>query len=202
MTLTIDDIRSDSKLGFKFVTGGFQQPNPYWARVQRRRSDGRPGSEYVWRGPRRRTPEQAAQDYVDHVNGNPVAAARHVVRSRRATEGWFDVMRVDGDEFIDTPPKSSTAVAKSKVTTRLARERDFMLTKRFEKAVHNLPPNCVAEAKASSALSALQYGTGQVLVKRALRGLQDWPAYLLVPDEPHPDHRKAVEELGVKVIVP
>ena len=123
-------------------------------------------------------------------------------RNRRATEGWFDVVKEDGNEWIDTPPQASTAILTKPRQAREARERAFMLQERFKKAVHRLPPDCVAEAKAGASLSALQYGTGQVLVKRALRGLDDLPAFLIVPTEPHPDHKAAVESLGVKVVVP
>lgn len=124
------------------------------------------------------------------------------VRNRRAAEGWFDVVKEDGNEWIDTPPRASTAGIRPGPQVRQAQERAFMLTEAFRKAVRRLPADCVAEAKASASLSALQYGTGQVLVKRALRGLTALPAFLLVPTEPHPDHKAAVEALGVKVVVP
>jgi len=133
---------------------------------------------------------------------NALAGMVTATRNRRATEGWFDVVKEDGNEWIDTPPQASTAILTKPRQAREARERAFMLQERFKKAVHRLPPDCVAEAKAGASLSALQYGTGQVLVKRALRGLDDLPAFLIVPTEPHPDHKAAVESLGVKVVVP
>jgi hypothetical protein len=131
-----------------------------------------------------------------------VREANQKVRNRRAAEGWFDVVKEDGNEWIDTPPSASPAALIQRTIERKAPERAFMLTERFRKTVHRLPADCVAEAKAGSSLSSLQYGTGQVLVKRALRGLEHLPAFLIVPEEPHPDHRKAVEALGVKVVVP
>lgn len=201
MTTTIEDLALDGTLsGYRGVQ---VHPDPHRAKRYRVNNPGRLGA--TWGTfPWRETAEEAARDQIDFVLGLELNGARHVVRGRRAAQGWFDVVKEDGNEWIDTPPSAPQEGYRRVGPRKLveAPERDFMLTERFQKAVHNLPADCVAEAKASSALSALQYGTGQVLVKRALRGLKHLPAYLLVPTEPHPDHRRAVEDLGVEVIVP
>lgn len=72
-TLTIEDIRSsESKTGFRYVA----KPDPA-------RRGGRPyraikaigKTRNGWQGPRRFTPEEAAQDYCDYVNGNAISSA-------------------------------------------------------------------------------------------------------------------------------
>lgn len=197
--LTPEDLASEQAAsGFKQV-----QLHPDQQRAKRYRVNNPVRLGATWGTfPWRERGEEAAQDYIDYMDGRELNGARHVVRSRRPAQGWFDVVKEDGNEWIDTPPEAGTAGLVARKLVRQARERNFMLTEEFQKAVHDLPGDCVAEAKASASLSALQYGVGQVLVKRALRGLDDLPAFLIVPDEPYPEHKAAVESLGVKVVVP
>ena len=74
--LTINDIRNPKRTsGFNHVTllddPAANRPKPYRARVHGRRVPGRRGGGVaIWRGPRRATAAEAAQDYCDYINGS------------------------------------------------------------------------------------------------------------------------------------
>lgn len=66
--LTIEDIRHpDRKSGFRQVNYAPAKAKNHYMAYE---GGGRPGD---WRGPRRATAEEAAQDYCDRINGRPVA---------------------------------------------------------------------------------------------------------------------------------
>lgn len=73
--LTLEKLKDSTRpSGFKHVMhdhGGGFRPKPY--RAQGRAN--RPGTlpRYEWRGPRRTTAVEAAQDYCDYINGLPAA---------------------------------------------------------------------------------------------------------------------------------
>lgn len=73
--LTIEDIRNPSrKSGFAHVSSTGTRSHPLWRAVV---SPGRKGaSDAKWRGPARRTSEEAAQDYCDYINGQRKAVVR------------------------------------------------------------------------------------------------------------------------------
>jgi hypothetical protein len=67
--ITPDDIRNPKRIsGFNHVGFSAQTPTcgPYTAQIGASSDDAR-----YWRGPRRKDPLVAAQDYCDYVNGNP-----------------------------------------------------------------------------------------------------------------------------------
>lgn len=75
---TIEDLRNPTrKSGFRYVSAGGCGAGWQGSRNGGGRRDG-------WRGPLRRTPEQAAQDYCDYVNGLPVAQQPKPRRSPKA----------------------------------------------------------------------------------------------------------------------
>ena len=78
--LTIEDIRDAARpSGFLHVVKrGDGARSPYVANVYGGKLD---KSGRLWQGPRRRTAEEAAQDYCDYVNGNGVS---HVNQLRSA----------------------------------------------------------------------------------------------------------------------
>lgn len=75
MTLTIEDIRAPhTQGGYKFVkryTAQMVAPKGFRASAQKASDTGR-GSKTIWTGPRRDRAEDAAQDYCDWYNGQPV----------------------------------------------------------------------------------------------------------------------------------
>jgi hypothetical protein len=77
MKLTVEDIRNpNTKSGFKNVGSanpGSPRPSSYW-RAKVRIGPNRNG----WNGPVRSTPEEAAQDYCDYLNGNPTAKPKRL----------------------------------------------------------------------------------------------------------------------------
>lgn len=86
MMMTIDDLRNPKrKSGFDYVSSavdsrpGRTNPLPYQSRsafggAKKRHPSSKNGSDFSWRGPRRATPEEAAQDYCDYANGLGIAA--------------------------------------------------------------------------------------------------------------------------------
>lgn len=80
--LTPNDLRDPTRQsGFRFVNGSPASKGGFYARVQQSRSDGRPGSDAAWIGPRRTTALEATQDYCDYVNGRQQAPPQPVLRS-------------------------------------------------------------------------------------------------------------------------
>lgn len=83
--MTIDDLRNPKrKSGFNHVSvdnGGSSRPKPYRAEVSLPKRE-RVVASYEWRGPRRATPDEAAQDYCDYVKGNPLTSAPSVPTMR------------------------------------------------------------------------------------------------------------------------
>jgi hypothetical protein len=99
VTLTIEDIRNpDRQSGFDYVgiggysAGGRGQPN--W-RAQRRTGRGSFGRN-SWRGPSRRDPAVAAQDYCDYINGQTATPA-----TLRTAGHQYDAKAADRDPEVE-----------------------------------------------------------------------------------------------------
>lgn len=75
-SLTPRDIRDDSRAsGYSHVyvdNGGSTRPKPFRAEAGPYKQ-GTGAGNYTWRGPRRATAAEAAQDYCDYINGGKVA---------------------------------------------------------------------------------------------------------------------------------
>lgn len=98
--LTTEDIQNSArKSGFDYVgpneKGGPTRNGrrPSWRASRGSRKTGTSGLEYGWRGPSRATPEEAAQDYCDYVNGPDDFMVIDDLRNDKCKSG-FDHVRV------------------------------------------------------------------------------------------------------------
>lgn len=79
--LTPEDLRNpERQSGFRNVQSASAGPNGggqgnYWRGITSKRGFGGQSDDGRWRGPMRHTPEEAAQDVANHLNGQPVAPA-------------------------------------------------------------------------------------------------------------------------------
>lgn len=190
--ITIEDLRNPLRSsGFNYVStrGASQQrPKPYYAEV----NAGSGRNQRAYRGPSRRTAEEAALDYVRWFNNEPPIRVYE-----RASSGRPDFYMDDkGTLHMDLPPETTITPAK-KSTTKKSSERNLML--RMQDTVSALmKPYDIAEAKAGVGRQQIATAAGQLLIKRHEQGCGRM--FIVLPEKPAQPLCKFLESQDITIV--
>lgn len=204
--LTPADLRTSNASGYRYVLRAGGEGNGHgggkpWAAMvnvggSARGSGGAAANpdRPVFRGPRRATALEAAQDYCDYVNGNPG------VLDHTPSTGRPDFyMDANGTLHRDLPPETIIRKAlKKRVIDTPERKLMLDMTPRLREVMQ---PGDLVEAKAGVSRAQIMTAVSQLKLGRFEKGIKG-RNFLLVPERPSELHVKWVESEGIILVTP